>query len=103
MGMITFTEGPNGITLPADSKSIGLWIKPQESQPLMSVWLVIQDSAGTVRTVPLGEVGELEWHRVGNDMPKDLTGPFDLMSISLYEPGTTTQSSGGGNAGNGAV
>ena len=99
MGMITFTKGPNGITLPADSKSIGLWIKPQESQPLMSVWLVIQDSAGTVRTVPLGEVGELEWHRVGNDMPKDLTGPFDLMSISLYEPGTTTQSSGGGTPG----
>lgn len=99
MGMIAVSDGANGIAMPADSQSIGLWIKPRESQPLMSVWVVVQDSAGVVRTVSLGEVGELEWHRVSNDLPLDLKGPFDLMAVSLYEPGTTTQTSGGGTPG----
>ena len=99
MGMIAVADGHNGITMPADSQSIGLWIKPLESQPLMSVWVVVQDSAGIVRTVSLGEVGELGWHRASNDLPADLTGPFDLMAVSLYEPGTTTQTSGGGTPG----
>ena len=99
MGMIAVTDGPNGITMPADSQSIGVWIKPLEAQPLMSVWVVVQDSAGAVRTVSLGEVGELEWHSVSNELPKDLKGPFDLMALSLYEPGTTTQTSGGGTPG----
>ena len=99
MGMIAVTDGPNGMTLPAGSQSIGLWIKPQELQPLMSVWAVVQDSAGTVRTLQLGDVGELEWHKVSNELPADLTGPLDLMAVSLYEPGTSTQTSGGGTPG----
>ena len=99
MGMIAVTDRQEGITLPEDSQSIGLWIKPQEPQPLMSVWVVVQDSAGVVKTVSLGEVGELEWHKVSGNLPEDLTGPIDLMAVSLYEPGTTTQSSGGGTPG----
>ena len=99
MGMIAVTERADGITLPEDSQSIGLWIKPLELQPLMSVWIVVQDSAGVVKTVSLGEVGEQEWHMVSSTLPEDLTGPFDLMAVSLYEPGTSTQSSGGGTPG----
>ena len=99
MGMISVTASGEGISLPADSQSIGLWLKPLEPQPLMSVWVVVQDSAGVVRTVSLGDVGELEWHQASNSLPDDLTGPFDLMAVSLYEPGTATQTSGGGTPG----
>ena len=99
MGLIAVTDAPMGITLPADSQSIGLWIKPLEFQPLMTVWIVVQDANGIVKTVSMGEVGDLEWHRVSTKLPDDLEGPFDLMAVSLYEPGTSTQSSGGGTPG----
>lgn len=99
MKMISVADSSDRITLPADSRSIGLWIKPMEFQPLMSIWVVVQDSTGTVKTVSLGEAGDIEWHRVSNDLPEALTGPFDLLAVSLYEPGTTTQSSGGGTPG----
>ncbi|MCY4528800.1 MAG: ABC transporter permease, partial [Chloroflexi bacterium] len=99
MELVAVTDRPEGITLPEDSQGIGLWIRPIEPQPLMSAWAVVQDSEGVVKTVSLGEVGELEWHKVSGRLPDDLTGPFDLMAISLYEPGTSTQSSGGGTPG----
>ena len=99
MSMIAVTDGANGITLPADSQGIGLWIKSLEPQPLMSIWVVVQDSMGKVRAMSLGEVGELVWHKASTNLPEDLTGPFDLMAVSLYEPGTTTQTSGGGTPG----
>ncbi len=99
MDMISVEDGFNGITLPTDSQSIGLWIKPLELQPLMSIWIVVQDSTRAVKTISLGEVGALEWHEVSNELPKDLQPPLDLMAVSLYEPGTATQTSGGGTPG----
>ena len=99
MSMIEVTASGEGMTLPADAQSIGLWIKPLEPQPLMSVWVVVQDSAGVVKPVSLGDVGELEWHKVSKNIPEELTGPIDLMAVSLYEPGTATQTSGGGTPG----
>lgn len=99
MSMIEVTSSGEGMTLPADTRNIAMWIKPLEPQPLMSVWVVVQDSAGVVKPVSLGDVGELEWHKLSKNIPEELTGPIDLMAVSLYEPGTATQTSGGGTPG----
>ncbi len=99
MSEIVVPDVEKKVTLPVGAQSIGLWLKPLELQPLMSVWVVVQDSKGTVRTISLGEAGETEWHMLSNDLPDTLDGPLDLLAVSLYEPGTTTQTQGGGRPG----
>ena len=99
MHAIAVPNDEEKVTLPAGAQSIGLWLNPLQLQPLMSVWVVVQDSEGTVQTISLGEVGETEWHKVSSDLPDTLKGPLNLLAVSLYEPGTTTQSQGGGTPG----
>ncbi len=99
MDLIAVPDKQGGITLPEDSESIGLWIKPLDPQPLMSVWVVIRDSEGKVNAISLGDVGSLNWHSASTVLPDDLVRPLNLMAVSLYEPGTTTQTSGGGTPG----
>lgn len=99
MAAIAVPEPTQRVTIPDGARRIGLWIKPLEPQALISVWMVVQDSNGVVKTISVGDVGEAEWHKVSNDVPPDLQQPLDLLAVSLYEPGRSTQSSADGSPG----
>lgn len=99
MARITVDAPDDSITLPPEAQSIGLWLKPLEYQPLISIWVVVRDANGEVRTISLGEVGETNWHKASNPLPDDLARPLDLMAVTLYEPGAATQNEGGGTPG----
>ena len=99
MARITVRPPDDSITLPPEAQSIGLWLKPLEFQPLISIWVVVRDATGEVRTVSLGEAGETTWHKASNSLPEDLARPLDLLAVTLYEPGAATQNEGGGTPG----
>ena len=74
------------VKIPDGATSVGLWIRPIESQPLVSVWVAVQGAVGTMRTLMLGQLGETAWHRLSVEIPDDLQPPLHLVSVQLYEP-----------------
>ena len=75
------------LMIPDGALSIGAWAKPDEQYANMFLWLVVQDSRGTVVTVTLGSVGQPQWHLMTNEIPLGLEPPLELLSVQLYEPG----------------
>ena len=74
------------ITLPDDTESIGIWVKPAELYPNMYMWLVLQDSDGVLDTISLGNMGHPEWHLRTLKVPPRMKRPVQLASIQIYEP-----------------
>ena len=76
------------VPFPEGASSIGAWIKPLGQFPVVSLWMVVEDGAGGMTTLSLGELGESEWHRISADIPPNLEPPLYLASIQFFEPGS---------------
>ena len=86
MGTLRPGEGTEPVAIPEDATSIGVWIKPRDFYPIMSLWLVVSDAAGETSIVTLGNTGPPRWHLLTADLPDDLTRPLTLTSVQIFEP-----------------
>ena len=75
------------VPIPEDAVDIGIWVRPEELYPNMSIWMVIADGAGDMTTVSLGRLGEPEWQLLRTSIPDRLEPPLYLVSVQLFEPG----------------
>lgn len=96
LGAITLALQPaslgQGIPIPEAATRVGLWVKPADLYPQLSMWMVVADNADKTKILTIGELGPPEWHELGADIPPDLEPPLRLTSIQIFEPG------GGGSA-----
>ena len=75
------------LTIPDGATEIRLWVNPGKYFPLVFVWIVLQDSTGSTRTVTLERLGFPGWHMLSAELPDDLQPPLRVVSIQLNEPG----------------
>ena len=73
--------------IPEGATSVGIWIKPEDFYPNISLWLVLEDSRDVVFTVSLGGLGEPDWHLIRKEIPAGLEPPLQVVSVQLWEPG----------------
>lgn len=76
------------ILVPDGATEIGAWIKPGEGTRTKSLWFVLRDSVGQLKTVSLGNLGEGEWHLATAEIPDGLKPPLGLVSVQIFEPGS---------------
>ena len=87
MGVLRTDVGANRLAIPAGATSIGLWAWPQEVYALMSMWVVVEDSAGKMQVITLGGFEELGWNLLQADITDDLEPPLYLTAVQVFEPG----------------
>jgi hypothetical protein len=75
------------LQIPEGATSIGLWVKPEKPFGFLSMWMVLRDSTGEMKTLTLGDVGPLEWQLLKADIPPSLQTPLSLVSVQIFEPG----------------
>ena len=74
------------LTIPLNSREIGIYVKPEKNYPNIFVWLVVQDDRGLVRTISLGRSQKADWHPLKAKIPETLTHPLNVLSVQIYEP-----------------
>ena len=77
----------HGVTIPEGAHTIGVWARPEELYPSMSIWVVVEDVTGKMTTLSLGRVGPPEWHLIETKIPNWVKPPLNLVSVQVYEPG----------------
>ncbi len=76
--------------IPNFANIIGLWAKPRDYIPGMTVWAALEDPGGSVTAVPLGTPGSDGWTLLSSEVPSYLRRPLHLVSIQISEPGVGT-------------
>lgn len=87
MGALRSHGAERKLPIPDGAHTIGVWIKPEEVYPGMSLWMVIEDDTGRLTTLTLGRVGPPEWHLMEAAIPGRLEPPLSLVSVQVYEAG----------------
>ena len=75
-----------GLTIPREAREIGLWLRPLDLYPGMSVRMVIEDGTGAMNTVFLGEVDGPQWQKLRSTIRPGLQYPLYLVSVLLFQP-----------------
>ena len=73
--------------IPEGASTIGVWVKPTDFYPNVSLRLILQDSFGVISVVFLGGLEGTEWMLMSGELPRRLVPPFDLVSVQISEPG----------------
>ena len=76
--------------IPDFATAIGLWAKSRDPMPGLTVWVVVEDSRGSVTSIPLGTPGSQEWTLLAAEFPSRLPRPLHLVSVQISEPGVGT-------------
>ena len=76
--------------IPDFAALIGLWAKSRDPVPGLTVWVVVEDSRGSVTSIPLGTPGSEEWTLLTAELPGRLPRPLHLVSVQISEPGVGT-------------
>ena len=74
--------------VPEFATVIGLWAKSREPMPGLTVWVVVEDSRGSVTSIPLGTPGSEQWTLLSAELPARLPRPLHLVSVQISEPGS---------------
>jgi len=74
------------LQIPANSKEIGINVRPEENYPNIFVWLIVEDGRGFVRTITLGRTKNTQWQSMKADIPENLIDPISILSVQIYEP-----------------
>ena len=73
---------PTPLTIPPGSTKIGVWSKTGQTTSSVVIRMVIQDAAGEMRVLPMGEV-ERAWRLVRAELPDDLVPPLHLVAVQV--------------------
>ena len=76
--------------IPDFATVIGLWAKSRDPMPGLTVWVVVEDSRGSVTSIPLGTPGNEGWTLLAAELPARLPRPLHLVSVQISEPGVGT-------------
>ena len=76
--------------IPDFATAIGLWAKSRDPMPGLTVWVVVEDSRGSVTSIPLGTPGSQEWTLLVAEFPSRLPRPLHLVSVQISEAGVGT-------------
>ena len=76
--------------IPDFAAFIGLWAKSKDPMPGLTVWVVVEDSRGSVTSIPLGTPSSEEWTLLTAELPDRLPRPLHLVSVQISEPGVGT-------------
>ena len=76
--------------IPDFAAFIGLWAKSKDPMPGLTVWVVVEDSRGSVTSIPLGTPSSEEWTLLTAELPVRLPRPLHLVSVQISEPGVGT-------------
>ena len=76
--------------IPDFATAIGLWAKTREPMPGLTVWVVVEDSRGSITSIPLGTPGSERWTLLSAELPARLPRPLHLVSVQISEPGVGT-------------
>ena len=75
------------LEIPEGATTLGVWARPANAYPNVSLYMMIADGTGTIRTLSLGKLGEPDWLLMSAEIPSRYQAPLSLVSIQLYEPG----------------
>ena len=75
------------VDIPKGATTIGLSVRPTASYSNVSLWLVIEDGAGSMTTLSLGTLDTEGWQTITARLPLGLTLPLSLASLQIFEPG----------------
>ena len=73
------------VEIPEGASGLGVWAKPQDVYPNMSLWAVVRDKWGVMETLSFGRMGPPDWTLMETEIPKDLQGPLSLVSLQIFE------------------
>ena len=75
------------VQIPDEAITLGMWIKPTDEYPGVSLRAVVEDGRGITRLIPLGNLGPPTWHVVRERIPPELPRPMRLVAVQLFELG----------------
>ena len=73
---------PRPLAIPPGSTKIGVWSKFGHSISELSIRMVVQDAAGAMRVLSLGEV-ERDWKPLRAELPAGLIPPLHLVAVQV--------------------
>ena len=78
------------VRIPDFAGVIGLWAKPRDYIPGLTVWAAVEDRVGSITAIPLGTPGSEGWTLLSAELPSYLRRPLHLVSVQISEPGVGT-------------
>jgi|GEM_PF-384370 hypothetical protein len=84
-------ESTGRIKLPDGANGIGMWIKPDPFIPELDLYVQLEDESGVLQTVFLNRLRNDDWQFVIGNIPDDISPPWSLASIQMFEPGSDNQ------------
>ena len=75
------------VHIPDEASTLGMWIKPTDEYPGVSLRAVVEDGVGITRSIPLGNLGPPTWQVVRERIPPELPRPLRLVAVQLFELG----------------
>jgi len=76
--------------IPDFAALIGLWAKSRDPMPGLTVWVVVEDSRGSITSIPMGTPRSEDWTLLTAELPGRLPRPLHLVSVQISEPGVGT-------------
>ncbi|MEE9285741.1 MAG: FtsX-like permease family protein, partial [Dehalococcoidia bacterium] len=78
-----------GRDLPQDATALGIWVRPAQTKPNVSLWMQVRDQGGRSWRYRLGRLDFEEWRFLRTDLVdfsgNPLPGPLVLQSLVLWE------------------
>lgn len=77
-----------GLELPDQAEEIGVWVKSLSELNALSLWSVLIDGNGEIKTLSMGKLDFTGWEQLKSDIPAGFERPVRLVSIQVFEPGS---------------
>lgn len=82
------------LRIPDGASTVGLWARPMEAYPQISMYAVIEDSTGMVSAISIGRLRQPDWQLLRATVPTRLKHPLHLVSVQIFEVGGPPHSPG---------
>ena len=76
------------LTITEEATTIGVWAKPGRTDPNLTLWGVLQNGEGDMKTVSLGRLDHSDWRVHSGKIPRNAKPPFELVSVQLFRTGS---------------
>ena len=87
MGELSSTDRVERIPIPDEANTLGVWVKPLELNPALSMVMELETGSGALETILLGNLRSADWALMSGSVKPSLKRPLHLRSIEIFEPG----------------
>ena len=87
-------KATDGLVLPSDATSVGLWAKLTPASTALNLQMVLMDGSGDLRVVRFGRLLMRDWYLMSADLPTPLEPPVHLVSVRVRPSSGIVTSSG---------